>query len=235
MTEQNNQINIVVNSPGSTSESAFGIFPFWCVMLIFTLSFFACNNPKEHTAPAIYARDSVAMMTSYGVNTLISDSGVMKYRIVAERWDVNENVNPARWIFPRGLFLEQFDEKFHVEAYIQSDTAYYYTVLKLWHLIGNVRIRTVDGVRYSSEEIYWDQQKHELYSNKFSHLITPQREMQGSYFRSDENMRHYFISNSKGSFEKSDMIKEDTTSTAAENTADSQPKRNPTSPHRSGQ
>ena len=41
----------------------------------------SCTEEREHTAPAIHDRDSVAMMTSYGVNTLISDSGVIKYRI----------------------------------------------------------------------------------------------------------------------------------------------------------
>ena len=41
-----------------------------------------CNEAQEHTAPAIYDRDSVSMMTSYGVNTLISDSGVIKYKVV---------------------------------------------------------------------------------------------------------------------------------------------------------
>lgn len=61
----------------------------------------ACQNPVEHTAPAIHARDSVAMMTSYGVNTLISDSGVIKYRIVTERWEVNTNRVPSRWILIR--------------------------------------------------------------------------------------------------------------------------------------
>lgn len=165
----------------------------------------SCNSPKEHTAPAIYERDSVAMMQSYGVNTMISDSGVMKYRIISERWIVNEKKNPKVWIFERGLFLEQFDEKFHVQAYIQCDTAYNYYENKLWHLIGNVRVRTTDGLKFNSEELYWDQMKHELYSNKFSRLVSPEREMQGSYFRSDENLTHYFISNSKGSFEKSDF------------------------------
>lgn len=61
----------------------------------------ACQNPVEHTAPAIHDRDSVAMMTSYGVNTLISDSGVIKYRIVTERWEVNTNRVPSRWILIR--------------------------------------------------------------------------------------------------------------------------------------
>lgn len=210
------------------------IVPLWCLCIIMVLSFIACNNPKEHTAPAIYARDSVAMMTSYGVNTLISDEGIMKYRIVTERWEVNENLNPKRWIFRRGVFLEQFDEKFHVEAFIQADTGFYFTEKNLWHLIGNVRVRTLDGVRYSSEELYWDQDKQELYSYKYSRLVTPEREMEGSYFRSDEKLRHYFITNSKGAFMKNDMFKEDTTSNKAssDTSAVAPPKRGMTMPRK---
>ena len=108
------------------------------LIAISQLLFMSCQEQKEHIAPAISPRDSVAMMTSYGVNTMISDSGVMKYRIVAERWEINQTRNPSRWIFDRGIFLEQFDEKFHVEAYIQSDTAYFYDVMKLWELRGRV-------------------------------------------------------------------------------------------------
>ncbi len=165
----------------------------------------ACQEGREHTAPAVNPRDSVSMMVSYGVNTLISDSGMMKYRIVAECWEVNQAKDPSRWIFEKGLFLEQFDEKFHVEAYIQCDTAYYFDKKKLWELRGRVRIRTIDGLRFASEELYWDQNKHELYSHKYSRLITPDREMEGTYFLSDERMTHYNITNSKGSFVKNDM------------------------------
>ena len=62
--------------------------------ILFTITtvcfFVCCSKQKEHTAPAIHERDSASIMTSYGVNTLISDSGVIKYRIVTERWEVNE-------------------------------------------------------------------------------------------------------------------------------------------------
>lgn len=166
------------------------------------LLFIACQERREHIAPAVNPRDSVAMMTSYGINTLISDSGKMKYRIVAEQWDVNQAKNPSRWIFEKGLFLEQFDEKFHIEAYIQSDTAYYFDQQKLWELRGRVRVRTVDGLRFFSEELFWDQNRHELYSYKYSRLITPEREMEGTYFQSDERMTRYMVTNSKGSFVK---------------------------------
>ena len=181
------------------------------LMLFFTLHaslFISCEEAQEHTAAAIYDRDSVSMMVSYGVNTLISDSGVIKYRIVTERWDVNMIKQPTRWTFEKGVFFEQFDQNFHVEAYVQADTAWYFDQLKLWKLRGRVRIRNSNGLLYQSEELYWDGLKHELYSNVFSKVITPERTLQGTYFRSDEQMRHYTVSNSKGSFMTADMTGE---------------------------
>ena len=175
------------------------IFTF-CVLL-----FTACEEQKVHTAPAINERDSVSMMTSYGVNTLISDSGVIKYKIVTERWDVNTIKQPPRWTFERGIFLEQFDQKFHVEGYITADTAWYYEQQKLWELRGRVHIRNVNGLIFDSEELFWDGQKHEFYSHKFSKVVTPERTLQGTYFRSDEHMAHYEVTNSVGSFQSEDI------------------------------
>ncbi len=167
--------------------------------------FAACSETVSHTAPAIRDRDSASMMTSYGVNTLISDSGVIKYRIVTERWDVNTVKIPPRWTFEKGIFMEQFDEKFHIEGYIQADTAWYYDQQKLWELRGRVYIRNVNGLIFRSEELFWDGIKHEFYSHKFSRVVTPERTLEGTYFRSDEHMAHYTVTNSEGSFQAADM------------------------------
>lgn len=178
----------------------------------------SCEGQKEHTAPAVHDRDSASMMISYGVNTLISDSGVIKYRIVTERWEVNTVRNPSRWIFEKGLFFEQFDEKFHVQSYIQCDTAYYYDQKKLWELRSRVSILTKDGLRFTSQQLFWDQASHELYSNVPSRLVTPDRTLEGTYFRSDERMTRYFVSNSRGSFEKKDIAGKGDTITSAPDT-----------------
>lgn len=178
----------------------------------------SCEGQKEHTAPAVHDRDSASMMISYGVNTLISDSGVIKYRIVTERWEVNTVRNPSRWIFEKGLFFEQFDEKFYVQSYIQCDTAYYYDQKKLWELRSRVSILTKDGLRFTSQQLFWDQASHELYSNVPSRLVTPDRTLEGTYFRSDERMTRYFVSNSRGSFEKTDIAGKGDTITSAPDT-----------------
>ena len=176
------------------------------VSILFTLVFTqSCNEVHEHIAPAVNPEDSVAMMTSYGVNTLVSDSGVIKYRIVTERWEVNTARKPTRWEFMKGFFFEQFDEKFRVQAYVQADTAWYFDQQRLWKLRGRVNVRTIDGLIYTSDELYWDGMAHELYSYSYSRLITPERTLEGTYFRSDEGMNHYTVSNSKGSFVNEDI------------------------------
>ena len=212
-------------------EVRLNISHYTSLLLFITLSALcACSEQKEHTAPAINPQDSVSVMISYGINTLVSDSGIMKYRIVEEKWEINEIKNPPRWFFPRGLFMEQFDEKFHVETYIQADTAYNYTQQKLWHLIGNVRVKTVDGLRFWSEELWWDQNRHELYSNLYSHVVTPEREIEGAYFTSDEHMRHYKVTNTKGNFIREEEKGPDTTATATANDSTAPVKRSPAKP-----
>jgi LPS export ABC transporter protein LptC len=184
----------------------------------------SCTEQKSHTAPAVNDRDSASMMVSYGVNTLISDSGVIKYRIVTERWEVNTVKNPPRWIFERGIFLEQFDETFHIAGHIQADTAWYYDQQKLWELRGRVTIRNVNGLHFSSEELWWDGIRHEFYSYQFSRLVTPERTLEGTYFRSDENMTHYEVTNSVGSFQTQDLDGEgDAAATPAASTPPSAP------------
>lgn len=177
--------------------------------LLLALCVASCSQNREHTASAVEEKDSVSMMISYGVNTLISDSGIIKYRIVAERWDVNTVRNPQRWTFITGIFMEQFDENFNIKAYVYADTAWYYDKLRLWELRGRVKVRNVNGMVFRGEELFWDGSKHEMYSNKYSRVTTPERDLAGTYFWSDENMEKYTVSNSKGSFVKTDIDSDD--------------------------
>lgn len=79
-------------------------------------------------------------MTTLGVSKLISDSGVIRYKVIAERWDIYDQTKPPRQEFPHGIFLQQFDEKFHVSLYLTADTAYCYNQT-LWKLRGRVFAR----------------------------------------------------------------------------------------------
>ena len=76
-------------------------------------------------ADAITERDSLPVMDTRGVTTLISDSGVTRYRVNTEEWLIFDKKKPSYWAFEKGIYLEQFDSLFHVDASIKADTANY--------------------------------------------------------------------------------------------------------------
>lgn len=155
----------------------------------------SCTQNTKSDVPAINEKDSFPFMQSWGVSTLISDSGVIRYKIVAEEWNIYNSTNPPKWTFMKGLFLEKFDSTFHIDWFVQCDTAYCYNQ-NLWELRGRVFIRNMEGTEFSSEELFWDMDRHEMYSKLFMTIRTPEKLLQGYNFRSNEQMTRYHIQNS---------------------------------------
>ena len=106
---------------------------------------------------------------------------------------------------------------------------------RLWELHGRVRILTKNGLRFSSEELFWDENRHEIYSNKFSHLITPDKELQGNRFRSDEKMTKYSVRNTKGYFDRKEIDKSEEKKTKQQTDSARTQGRRPASPRRINQ
>ena len=119
--------------------------------IVMLLLFPSCGGKKKITGNAITERDSMAVMQTSGVTTLISDSGVTRYRVNTEEWLVFDRKKPSYWAFEKGVYLEQFDSIFHIEASIKADTAYYYDKERLWKLIGNVDIQNRKGERFNTD------------------------------------------------------------------------------------
>ena len=159
----------------------------------------ACGTEAPPMGQAIEDRDSMPVMVTYGVSKLISDSGVIKYKIVSEEWAVYDRTFPPRQEFLKGIFLEQYDEKFNPTLHITADTAFCYNQ-KLWELRGRVVIRNhKKKTIFRTEELYWDMREHKVHSNKHMKIVTPDREIEGDCFVSNEEMTQYHISQSRGS------------------------------------
>ena len=171
------------------------------VVLIFLAS---CQETRE-CAPVIGTRDSMAVMSTYGVNTLISDSGRISYRIDAEEWLIFDKRNPPYWAFEKGVYLEKYDREMNVEATIKCDTAYYYSQQKLWKLVGNVDIRNPQNDRFFTDLMYWDQEEERIYSDAYIRIEQEEQTTEGIGFSSNQSLTLWEIKNTKGIY----AIKED--------------------------
>lgn len=165
---------------------------------------FACTSGEIRHTQKVKTTDSLPFMHSVGVSTLISDSGVIRYHLVAEEWDIyTPNNQAATWKFIKGLLMLRLDEELDVDLYVQADTAYLHQQ-RTWELRGRVRIRNVQGTKFNTEELFWDLNKHEMWNHAYMTIITPERTLEGTEFRSNEQMTRYSVANSKGEFPMSD-------------------------------
>lgn len=169
-------------------------------VMVMLLLFSSCSGRKKEFGDAITERDSLPVMDTRGVTTLVSDSGITRYRINTEEWLVFDRKSPPYWAFEKGVYLEKFDSIFQVEASIKSDTAYFYTKEELWKLIGNVDIQNLKGERFNTELLYWDQKKQRVYSDQFIRIEQPDRIITGRGFESNQQMTVYTIRQPEGIF-----------------------------------
>ena len=167
-------------------------------VVVMLLLFSACSGRHKDLGNAITERDSLPVMDTKGVMTLISDSGVTRYRINTEEWLVFDKKNPSYWAFEKGIYLENFDSVFNVEASIKSDTAYYYDKQKLWKLISNVHIQNLKGEKFDTNLLYWDQNKHRVYSDERVRIEQPDQIIYAIGFESDEQLNKYRFFKTEG-------------------------------------
>ena len=173
----------------------------WVVAFVaFPLLWSACSGSKNEVVKGFEDAAEVPTLRTLDVMTLISDSGVTRYRINAPEWLMYENAQEPYWYFPRGLHVEKFDSVFATEALIQGDTAIYFKNKQLWRLDRNVRIENTKEEVFLTSQIFWDQRKREIYSDSFIHIETPDEVIEGYGFTSNEQMTRYKIRRTSGIF-----------------------------------
>lgn len=144
-------------------------------------------------------------MTTVNISTLISDSGVTQYRIVAPLWEVYDEVDEPYWRFPKGIYLRKYDTKFNVIATVAADSARYFKEKKLWRLDGNVEITKKPKDLFLSQRVFWDQQKRIVYSDTFMHIENATHVLEGTGFMSDDNFASYRVKHPTGIFPAKDL------------------------------
>ena len=171
----------------------------------------ACSGKDKNLADAITERDSLPSMKSLGVTTLISDSGITRYKIVTEEWTVFDKKNPPYWAFEKGVYLEKFDSLFRIDASIKADTAYYHEKKKLWELKGHVQILSQRGDKFQTDLLFWDEKKEKVYSDKFIQIEQEDKIIKGYGFESNQDLTEYEIKNTTGVFTVEDTAPTATT------------------------
>ena len=171
------------------------------IALVLALFVSSCGRGSEvqHDTET-QSREQVAVLLTDTVSTLISDSGITRYRIEAPQWLMYDRTEPPYQEFPSGIYLEQFDQDLSVQASLKADYAYYDEQAQQWTLRGNVHALNRKGEQFDTPELKWDQATHRVYSDTTIHITREKSIIEGVGFDSNEEMSKYTILNPTGVF-----------------------------------
>lgn len=155
----------------------------------------ACGSDEKREYTGNIDPEHFATMTTRNVESLVSDSGIIRYRIISPMWLVYDEASEPHWNFPEGLHLERFDDHFKREATIDCDSATYLRNRQLWRLDGHVTVLNTLGERFLTSQLFWDQRQQVVYSDSFIHIERADRVMEGYGFKSNQQMTHFVVNN----------------------------------------
>lgn len=169
--------------------------------MVLAMVFYACSGSKDvEPNKTSEQRNLLPVLTTENVSTLISDSGITRYRIEAPLWLVYDKMEPPFQEFPKGIYLEQFDKDLSVQASLKADYAYYNETMQIWIVRGNVHALNHKGEQFDTPELNWNQKTHRIYSDSAIRITKETSVIEGIGFESNENMTKYTILNPTGVF-----------------------------------
>lgn len=172
---------------------------FWVVVMLLLFSI-SCGEEHKEVVEVTFDPEKTYTMRATDVSSLISDSGIIRYRMTAKIWEVYGEAAEPHWYFPEGLYVEKFDTLFQIEASVEADTAYYYEKKRLWELIGNVKIESLQDEHFDTSRLFWDQKEEKVYSDEYMRIEQVDKIITGIGFESNQSMTQYKIFNSQGIF-----------------------------------
>lgn len=169
----------------------------FCICLSFSCSDSSQNIQNDN----LDTNQEIPVMVTHDVTMLISDSGVIKYRAITPTWyRYGDEAKEPYQYFPDGIRFEQIDTLFDATETILADTAYNWEDKQLWHLINNVRVTSVKGEKFFTNDLYWDMKAHTVYSDSFIHIERAENIIEGYGFTSTDDFAKYEIRQTSGLF-----------------------------------
>ena len=127
-----------------------------------------------------------------------TENGKLKMRVESPRMEVYERDSVSFDLFPKGLSVFGYAEDGTLETTITSREARHDkrtgNTQEKWSAFGNVVIRNIlKQETMETDTIYWDREKHEIWTDCYIKMYSPSGSMQGYGMRSDEMARNAIL------------------------------------------
>ena len=155
-----------------------------------TLIFQACQEKSMEDVDIITKERNIPNETAIDIEFIFSDSGIVKAKIVSPLLEQFRGEKPYSEM-RNGLEATFYDPSGRANAFLTSKYGKRITNEKLIELKDSVVVININGDKLNSEELFWDERKDIVYSNRSVRVKTEDEIIYSNGFESDPTFSYY--------------------------------------------
>ncbi len=169
---------------------------FYCLLIAFVCS---CSNDINEVNELTL--DNLPSESAEDIELISTDSAKIEFVLTApflDRYIINEDSSYVEFL--EGLNIDFYDRTGTVNSQIKAQYAIKYEPDERIFLKDSVVIVNENGDELNTEELWWDETKDSIYTNKFVKITTKDEVLYGDTLISNGNFTKYKIKKVKGIF-----------------------------------
>jgi len=161
------------------------------VLLVGTaILFYACEDNEIAKIKPIESTDNLPFMEASNFETLITDSGQVRYSLEASKLFVYENEGKNYKEFPEGMKLIEYDNNKDVISSITANYAKQFIKEQRWEAKNNVIVTNAKGDTLKTEYLIMDEKTQKIETEEYVTIISEDKIINGIGLTSDLDMKN---------------------------------------------
>ncbi len=154
----------------------------------------SCNSP-DLKQPVLYEGP---LRIVEDMEMYYTEANQVKVKMVAA--EVHEYESGDRE-FPKGIYLEFFDEEGRLETTLRANEAYYFKKEHQWRGRGKVEVKNIaKNEQLNTEELFWRPAEEKIFTDKFVTIRQQTDVIYGNGLEAKQDMSDYIIIDPEGEF-----------------------------------
>lgn len=164
------------------------------MLIVFSaLLLFSCNKKIDKIPNAEIL--SLPSVTVRNFRSVYSDSGKIQLVLRSDLMEEYQKKDEPYMEFREGILVTYFEGNSDSIGFVASRYARYNEKTKLWELRDSVVVVNETNDKLETEQLFWDQEKDRIFTEKFVKITNEDQTVLGSGFESDSKLTTRVIKN----------------------------------------
>ena len=160
--------------------------------------FYACGKNDIAKIQAFNTEENLPIQEATNFETLVSDSGQIRYNLQAPKLLRFDNDGQGFYEFPEGVKILKYNDQKQIVSSLRADYAKQFIKEDRWEAKNNVVVTNIQGDTLKTEHLIWDEKAKEIHTEEYVKIIRDDQIITGIGLTSDMDMLNWKIKKPKG-------------------------------------